>query len=354
VRALAVVTTAGARTALGRTATQTGFLLRTGMPAITASSLVDTAGEAVTMCFDPTLPPLASAPERAAELGVAALTEALAPLAGGARSLRARLVLCVDEPRRTGAGAPADPARDQQTKLAAERVVASARAAVGELSVEVVARGAAGAAVALPDALAALGAGAADVVLLGGMHSDHDPREVAALEAAGRLFSPDNLDALVPGEAAAFVVLAREDVARRAHLVPGARLYALGHGLESARPDNDDSAYRARGLTDAVRAATAQLDGEQKVGWGLCDHTFETQRLREWQAMMTRTRHAWGEPLLVDSPAQRLGHLGAAALPLFAVLAAEGFRRGYAPAPLVLAFAGSDGGTRGALLMGAP
>ena len=122
--------------------------------------------------------------------------------------------------------------------------------------------------------------------------------------------------------------------------------------MEESTPYDDRSAYRAIGLSAAVRGATKDLPDEMRVGWALSDHNFEQRRLYEWQAMMTRTRKAWGEPLMTDSPAQRIGYLGAAALPLGVVLAAEGFTRGYAPFPLALCFAGSDTGERGSILLG--
>jgi 3-oxoacyl-[acyl-carrier-protein] synthase-1 len=49
-----------------------------------------------------------------------------------------------------------------------------------------------------------------------------------------------------------------------------------------------------------------------------------------------------------------MGHLGAAAMPLHVILAAEAFRRGFAPHPYAVSIAGSDGGERAALLLSAP
>jgi 3-oxoacyl-[acyl-carrier-protein] synthase I len=343
-RSLAVVASIGARTPLGRDALSTAMLLRTGMPAMSHAPLCDSAGEAITMCFDPTQPPFAGAGERAGALASAALEEALAAWGPATPSLRARVVLCLDaEPNGGGAA---------RGGAVVEALTARSRHLMPESTLEICARGAAGAAFALPGALAALSSHEIDAVVLGGAHSDYDPEAIAELERSGRLFSPQNLDALIPGESAAFAVLTREDVARRVGLEPRARLCAVGSAVDAVRLDNDESAYAAKGLTSAVKQAVEQLGPDERVGWGLCDHTFELHRIREWQAMMTRTHASWGEPLSIDAPAQRIGHLGAAALPLFVVLGAEGFRRGFAPAPILLAFAGSDGGERGAILLG--
>jgi 3-oxoacyl-[acyl-carrier-protein] synthase-1 len=212
--------------------------------------------------------------------------------------------------------------------------------------------GAAGAAIALGRALDAMAERRLDAVLLGGVHTDYDPAVIARLEAQGRLFTPRNLDALIPGEAAAFALLAREDVVRVAKLPTLARVVGVGTGVERATPDNDEPAFDARGLTAAVRAAGADLLAEQlKVGWSFNDLTFEMRRTYEWQAMVTRTGGLWGEPYATEWPAQRLGHLGAAALPLHVALAAEGWRRGWAPSSIAMALVGSDGGDRGALAL---
>ena len=354
-KTLAIVATTGARTALGRSAMQTGLLLRTGMPAMAASPLADEKGEQVTMCFDPTLDPMLVGDARAAALAIPALEEALAPLGEGIRALRMELVLCLD-----GTSGPAA-ARGEPVRGAAlaARVHARARELAPGIALEICARGAAGAAFVLPQALDALVARRVDAILLGGIHSDYDPATIAALEAQGRLFSPTNLDALVPGEAAAFVLLTREDVARRIAPRAGggeprlaARIAAVGTGMERATPDNDVTPFEAIGLTSAIRSAAAELEQRgMKSGWAITDHTFETRRMHEWQAMMTRTHALWGEPGVIDSPAQRIGHLGAAALPLAMALASEAWRRGYAPAPVAMALAGSDAGERGAVLL---
>ena len=85
----------------------------------------------------------------------------------------------------------------------------------------------------------------------------------------------------------------------------------------------------------------------------LTDLSFETFRHLELQAAFTRTQRHFCEPQQVDSPAQRMGNLGAAAMPLHVALAVEAFRRGYAPHPFAVSLAGSDGGERAALLMSA-
>jgi 3-oxoacyl-[acyl-carrier-protein] synthase I len=346
VKTLAVVAASGARTALGSTLTETAFLLRTGITAIGSAPLADAAGEPVTMCFDPTLDPYLTGEDRAAELAAPALREALGQLGEQVDTLNMRLVLCLDTPRAVAKGEATPGA------LLASRVHTRAREMAPGIPIEIVARGSASAAHALPRAFEGLYAQKLDAVILGGVHSDYDPRTIAALEFDKRLFSTQNLDALIPGEAAAFVILCREDAARRLGLSAAARIAGVGTAMDRSRPDNDESSFEALGLTAAVRAALADLatDG-LRAGWAITDHTFESRRVFEWQTMMTRTHTLWGSPHHVESPAQRLGHLGAASLPLGMALAAEGWKRAWAPSAIAVCLAGSDGGERGAVAL---
>ena len=76
--------------------------------------------------------------------------------------------------------------------------------------------------------------------------------------------------------------------------------------------------------------------------------------MRELFTAITRVHRRFCEPMSVDSPSQRIGRTGAASLPLFLALATEAYRRGYAPTPFGLLFAGSDGGERAALVVSSP
>ncbi|MFT3764958.1 MAG: beta-ketoacyl synthase N-terminal-like domain-containing protein [Minicystis sp.] len=345
-KAQAFVASIGARCALGQSAAEVGFLLRTGIPVLAAAPLVDGEGEQVTMGFDATLDPYLVGEERAAALAVTALEEAVAPFSIAPQALNTRLILCVDAPLApVPRGLPAPGAR------LAHIVHTRAKELLPGIPLEIAARSGPGAAFALPSALAALAARKLDAVVIGGAHTDYDPETIAVLGAQGRIFTPENLDAVVPGEAAAFVVLTREETARRLDLRPTARLAGIGTGVGPARAEAA-SAFEATALTSALRAAGEDLaELNLRAGWALCDHTFEARRILEWQAAVTRAHALWGEPHRLDSPAQRIGHLGAAALPFAMVLAAEAWRRRYAPSGVALAFAGSDAGERGALLL---
>jgi 3-oxoacyl-[acyl-carrier-protein] synthase-1 len=326
----------GAKTPLGLSALQTGFLLRAGFPALGEAPLANASGEAITMGWVPTIDPRLTSSERLAELAEAPFMEAIEPV----RDATVEIYIALDEACEDVAAA---------SWLLKAMVT---RALPGAKAVTVEARGEAAPAVFLPMGIRALEARQADVVVIGGVHSDYDPRAIQALEAGGRLFSRENLDARIPGEAAAFFALMRRSDAARRGLSPLARVLGVGKGRESARPDNDEPAFAAFGLTAAVREATGSLARDGKTaGWFLTDMTGEVRRINEWQATFARVQEVLGRPYWIESPAHRIGYLGAAAMPLFAAIAATAWEHGYAPASVALSTAGTDGGDRAALVL---
>ncbi len=348
-KARAHIVSVGARTALGQDALQTAMLLRAGSAGMAAAPLVDGEGDQVTMCFDPTLPPLLVGWERALQLATVALDEALAPLGERIEGSRVKLALCMDE--RYGLAERGSAGADAATALAMGMSDRLQRKLPGA-SLEVTARGNASAAVSLIDGLVSLEGRQCDALVLAAVHTDYDPPWIQSLSERGRLFKADNLDSFIPGELAAVLVLMREDVMRRAGLPPLAGVVSVATGTEMATPEDDRSAFEAKGLTQTIREATGSMVEEGlTAGWALTDLTFEQRRVHEWQSMLIRTRKVWSDPYVVESPAQRMGNLGAAAMPLGMVLAAMGWRCRSAPAPVAVVFGGSDGGTRGAVLL---
>ncbi len=330
------VVNVGAKTAVGLDARQTGFLLRAGFPAMAEAPLANAAGEPITMMFLPTIDPRMTGAERLVTLARAPFEEVTAPI----RDLPAQVHVAIDEGY-------------AHSLLATGMLEGMVKRAMPAATVSVEPRGEAAPGALLPAAVRALEARQVSAVVIGGVHSDYDPGAIAALEASGRLFSRDNLDARIPGEAAAFFVLMRAETAARHGLAPLARVLGVGTGRERATPDNDELAYEAFGMTAAVRQATAPLaGGERTAGWMLTDLTSEMRRLYEWQSVFVRAQKVLGRPYYIDSPAQRIGYLGAAAMPLFVAMAATAWRHGYAPSDVALAMAGTDGGDRAALLMG--
>ncbi len=343
-KSLGTIVAVGMRTGISLDALSTSLLLRTGVPAITGSPLAGPDDEPVSMAFDPTLDPYLVGEERAARLGAAAAFELAGSLGQAARSLRARVALAFPEPR-----------PEQKRHEVGQALATSFRGVLhetfGSPPVDLATRGPAGLAYCLPDALMELSAGRVEVVVAGGLHTDYDPETIHALATAGRLFSTENVDAVLPGEAAAFVLITRDDIARRLGLTPMARIHGIGTETNDEEPGR---AFESGAIAKAIRTATEELPDEIRVGWAVTHLGFEHAPVRELYSALTRTHKRFGPPLVVDSPAQRAGNLGAAALPVALGFMALAHRHGFAPAPFGLAIAGSDGGERAAVLVASP
>lgn len=299
------------------------------------------------MAYDRTQDPLLVGEERAGRLAAEALRELARAAGPAARSLRVRAALAMPEAR------PGQPASEVGRVLAGE-LRAALRETFGEVEVDVSAAGAAGLAYVLPRALAALAAREVDALIVGGAHSDYDPQQVVALDVAGRLFSPTRIDASIPGESAAFALLGRDDLGHTLGKPALCRVHAVASADGDLSAYNDTSALDPVALSAVVRDAASALPDDCQIGWAIGDHGFEVYRTRELYTALTRTHERWCPPIAIDAPAQRLGRTGAAAMPLALVVAAEMYRRGYAPTPFGLLLGGSDAGERGALLVGSP
>jgi 3-oxoacyl-[acyl-carrier-protein] synthase-1 len=351
VNTLAVVVGVGARTSVGLTAKHTAFLLRAGSAGFHEAPLLDTEDEPVTIGSVPTLDPLLVGADRVTVLAQAALDEALEALGPRVAGLRVRVVLGLDE--HLGRKEPGKPS--QADLIAGELHARVTKLGPAAVTVEGVARGEASAGLRLQAACEELTGGGVDVVLLGGAHSDYDPEIVQRLSSAGRLFGAGNVNGVIPGESAAFVVLATPSFARQRDLPPRARLHGIGTGFEKARPDNDLPASDAQGLTLAVRGATAAMEAEKlRAGWILTDMTAEVHRVYEWQTVFVRAQRFLCHPQWLEAPAQKLGRLGAAALPVQIAIASTAWRHGFGPHALALSMVGSDSGERVATVWSDP
>ena len=339
-----IVAGVGARTPLGLTSTQTGFLGRAGMVSLQEAPLPDGAGQAFTMGLVSVVPRELRGTARLEALTGPALEELFSELGQRLSGSRLRLHLLADEP--LGAFSV-----DVASLEFALRQQASALHG-SNVAVEVHATGTGGGAAILATIQERLQQGVCDAVLFGGAHTDVDPCRIEALTASDRIFSPDNRDGLVPGEGAAFVLLTLPATARALGLPVRAVIQAFSPGFETARPDNDHPAFEAKGLTVAVRRAMTSANAQS--GWLMNDLNTELFRLYEYQAVLARSQDLLCPPQVMEAPAQRLGDQGAASLPLHLVLAAEAWRRGYAPCPRLLTTTGSDSGARTAVVVAQP
>jgi 3-oxoacyl-[acyl-carrier-protein] synthase-1 len=356
VKPRAYVYATGARSAAGTNTLEIATMLRAGVPVIGGSPLEgDDPKVGLAMGLERTLAPTLFGPERAAALLRLALLELTrscraAPRGVEPRELSLRVALALPEVE-PGAGRSASAQRPLVAELGrlAENLLGASDVRYSPPNGP---GGGAGAATVLDDALTALERREVDAVVFGGCHTDYDPERVRTLQASGRLFSNENANAPLPGEGAAVVLLGRSDLENKTGLEKRGAVFAVSSTRSELTPWNDRSVLADDALARCITEACRPLPAELGVGFALSDVTTEIFRVRELYHAITRATERFVEPFAVDAPAQRIGALGAAALPLALAVGADMFHRGYAPTPFGLLLAGNDDGERAAVLVG--
>jgi 3-oxoacyl-[acyl-carrier-protein] synthase-1 len=216
---------------------------------------------------------------------------------------------------------------------------------------ELVRDGHAGGALALQRAVQLLREGSVDSCLVGGVDSLVEFPTLTWLNDAGRLKTDDHPDGFIPGEAAAFLVLETASKARGRGAPALAEIVATAFGKEEAHLLTN-APLQGVGLTNVLRealaAAGAPADGV------LCDSNGEYWRTKEWCLAMTRVFAAAPAVPPLWQPAESVGDVGSASVPMLATVAVAALRRGYLPGPSLLVWASSDAGGRGSVVLRAP
>jgi 3-oxoacyl-[acyl-carrier-protein] synthase I len=324
-------------TSLGESARETAVLLRAGLVNVGPSRFIDAKGERVMMCTAPAVPPHHVGVERACELAhlaLANLTETL--------PVRPEAILLGISERFAGDTA-SSVTSEAQTFLRLFR--SSLPSTLKDCRVELFPYGRAAGAVALRRAIALVDS--QRFVVWGGVDTWHDWPALETLERRDRLITAENIDGVRPGEAAAFVVLGPaggDDI----HVV------GLGTGREP-NPVGSEEPCRSLGLSDALSAAVSSLRAaNQRTNLWLLDSTHEAYATQELQNVIARFGDVLGLRTELRMPLKELGDVGAAAMPLLSVLAAEAWRFGYAEDDTAVVTGSSPDGARGAMLLSAP
>ena len=215
----------------------------------------------------------------------------------------------------------------------------------GEVSFGVYALGHAGAAAAIKDLSKHLGQSQGSVALLVAADSLITLPTLAYLDSAGRLKSYTRPRGAIPGEAAvALVIESVYDLSQRG-IIPYCSIDGAGFAVEPV-PVNSSEPCLGEGLTHAVYSALDAAGCDKRnIKEVYCDLNGEEYRTHEWMLTLCR---ALEEPFLVH-PADCIGDVGAASLPLLVAMAGMALQRGYAVNDRVLAWASSDFGSRGAI-----
>ena len=156
----------------------------------------------------------------------------------------------------------------------------------------------------------------------------------------------------MPGEGAGFLLLSRSARRDLGMNVQGS-IVACATATERARIKTADLCL-GEGLTAAVQRALAGLGSGQRVNDVFCDINGERYRGQEWGFVCLRLAQHFDDPTGYRAPTDLWGDMGAASIPLLAMLACQAAARGYAKGPSSLLWAGSEAGLRGAVLLRMP
>jgi 3-oxoacyl-[acyl-carrier-protein] synthase-1 len=279
--------------------------------------------------------------KRMAHMAAAAILECFDAVPA-ARTAATPLILCLAETARPGRPV-ADPASLVRRIGAITGIEAGTRARAVE-------HGRPSGVAALQQA-ARLIAGGARHVVIAGIDSYLTTLSVAHFAAERRLLMPGNADGFIPGEAAAAIIVGP----------PGSgafRLASLGLAREPAFIYNGldaDGAHlplRGDGMVAAYRQALDAAGIEMRdVGYRISDLIGESWFFRQSalaSLRLVRGHHGFQDLL---SPAESVGNVGAAVVPMMIGLAMTAARKGYDGGDPVLVEASGDDGACGVALL---
>ena len=162
-----------------------------------------------------------------------------------------------------------------------------------------------------------------------------------------RLMTAENANGFIPGEAAATVLVG--PVKRQSE--PQLLCLGIGFGTEPA-PLNSGEPLRADGLTTAIKAAFA--DGrctETDVDFRLTDNNGEAYGFKDSALAVARVFREAKNEFDLWHPADCIGEVGAAIVPVMLGVMQAAVTKGYAPGPGVLCHVANEGDQRGAVIL---
>ncbi len=203
---------------------------------------------------------------------------------------------------------------------------------------------------ALQEAVDYLKHGHGEFVVVGGVDSYLDLLRLEVLQQEGRVHSDGPADGFVPGEGAAFLLLAVQEACERVSKPPLAFLSGLGIGTEDGHRYSSEP-YLGEGLAGAF----AEVFEGAQLRYGLVKTVFaglngESFHTKEMNVAHLRNAEFLDDALVVEHPAEYFGDAGAALAPKMMALAAIGLHSDYLEGP-ALVWASSERAERGAALL---
>jgi 3-oxoacyl-[acyl-carrier-protein] synthase I len=324
------VVAAGASTALGRSALTAAAAVRAGLAAQSQHPyMVDRLGKPMVLARAPWLPAELGLRQRMTSLMLEAFKQALAPVAPGLKSSRAPFAIVVGLPAERPGWRPVLQRALLKTleRSVPEGVALSIKTALSLGHVAGLS--------AMQEGCRLIHEGHAHVVVVGGVESYIDRETLEWLDWTGQLAGETNPRGFVPGEAAAFCVLASDEAIWRAGF---SSLGLLGGCATEREPRlrRDQAVCIGDGLTQAFKRTLACIGPGERVDQLIYDFNGQPHRAEEYGFAMLRVGERFRDPTDLRTPAQCWGDVGAASGPLFAILALAAAARGYSQGPNTL------------------
>ncbi|WP_437277907.1 hypothetical protein WME90_42845 [Sorangium sp. So ce375] len=338
----------GIVSSVGLSVEVTGAAIRAGINRFQESSVLDRRFNPLVMALvaTPDLPSLTPAVQ-----GIAGLTARqirMLRLAGsplracleGAPPGPTAVLLAGPEAFPKGRPAPVGPTFLEQLAAQADIAIDLARSRVFPA-------GRAGVFPALAAALEGLSTRRYDRVVVGGVDTLLDLYLLGTLDLEERLRAAGVFDGFIPGEGAAFLLLARPGAGLGG--APLSRVVSVGTAEEQGHRYNEAAPYRGDGLDAAIKAAFAAAPGApvQTVYAGFNGESFFA---KEWGVAMARHMKKIAEDFVIEHPADCVGDAGAALGAMLVGLAAMSLSEGHRQ-PRCLVWAPSDLAARGAAIL---
>lgn len=208
----------------------------------------------------------------------------------------------------------------------------------------IIARGRVGVAVALLHARKLIYENGVPRVLIAGTDSLLVGETLSEFERQERLLTSENSNGFIPAEGAAALLVGRPS-GTASLLIEG-----MGFSMEAAHIGTEEP-LRADGLSAAIRGALAEAGRQlHELDFRITDLSGEQYYFKEAALALSRTLKQPKEQFDVWHPAECVGELGSAILPIQIAVADAACRKQYAPGESMLIHAGTDEGHRVALV----
>jgi 3-oxoacyl-[acyl-carrier-protein] synthase-1 len=335
------VTSCGMLTPVGLTFPAATAAMRAGIAGFTETSFHDGSGKPVIGAAVPLEAEGFLGPERLLHMLVPAVRECLGER-GLAHAPKVALILCLSEPQFPGRM----PVLDTWLPRALQKELGvSFHAQSG-----VLAEGRAGAIAAVEIARALLAGREVSACLIAGVDSYFQDEALGAYARGRRLKTEKNPDGIIPGEAAAAILLSLSPPPADRPW-PIVQIASTGLSHEPVSPTSNEPILGI-GLADAVKKALAASGlAMTDIDLRISDLTGERYGFRETNYAVARVLRGRKEFLHLWHCMDSIGDTGAAAGPCMLARAVAAFAKGYAPGPNILCQSSAESGRRAAAVL---